>query len=245
LIIEILAEISKPPRNKISMLENEKILQYVDKIAEIDREIEKRRPKWQLKAVAWMDFDDVSQILRIHISKKWMLWDQSKAFLPWLNTVITHQITNLLRNLYMNVARPCVTGCSANEGDDRCRLYQKQCSRCPLYAHWEKTRKIAYDVKLPLSIEDRSQEVFTIPGEDDNIEGKVEYLHKRMEEILTPIQFRIYKYLYIEGKDEEEAAQLMGYKTNEKKRQAGYKQIQNMRRIFVEKAKKIIYKELS
>ena len=33
----------------------------------IDAEIIKRRGKWNLTALGWMDFDDVSQILRIHI----------------------------------------------------------------------------------------------------------------------------------------------------------------------------------
>ncbi len=188
-------------------MEENKIYIYEDKIAEIDKEIEKRRVKWQLKAVAWMDFDDVSQLLRTHIYKKWYLWDQKREFLPWLNTVITRQIINILRNLYTNFARPCIS-CSANEGDDRCRLYRNQCSDCPLYKKWEKTKKMAYNVKLPLSIEDKTEEVYTIPGEDDDLEGRAAHLHQKMREILTSIQFKIYKYLYIDGKSEEEVAEL-------------------------------------
>ena len=35
----------------------------------IDQEISKRRNKWTLTSIAWMDFDDISQILKIHIYK--------------------------------------------------------------------------------------------------------------------------------------------------------------------------------
>lgn len=216
---------------------------FEDKIEEINQEIEKRRYKWQLKAIAWKDFDDVAQEIRIHINDKWYLWDQRRAFLPWLNTVISNQITNQLRNLYMNIARPCV-GCHANEGDDRCRIYDKQCADCPIFAKWEKTRKSAYDVKLPLSIENRLQEVYDIPEHDIDIESKTELLHSLMKDALTPIQYKVYNYLFIENKTEEETAALMGYKTGEKHRNPGYKQIQNMRKIILEKAKKVISKDI-
>ena len=39
---------------------------FEDKIQEIDQEIAKRRNKWNLNALSWIDFDDISQILRIH-----------------------------------------------------------------------------------------------------------------------------------------------------------------------------------
>ena len=58
-----------------------------------------------------------------------------------------------------------------------------------------------------------------------------------MEEILKPIEWKVYKYLYIENKSEEEAAKLMGYKTNEQGRSPGYKQIKNIKRIIVQKVK--------
>jgi DNA-directed RNA polymerase specialized sigma24 family protein len=216
---------------------------FEDKIEEIDREIEKRRYKWQLKAIAWMDFDDVAQEIRIHIYEKWPLWDQGREFLPWVNTVISRQITNKLRNLYMNIARPCV-GCHANEGDDRCRIFGKQCAECPLFAKWQRTRKNAYDVKLPLSIEKRSQEVFDMPDQSSDVEAKTEILHVLMKDALTSIQYRVYKYLFIENKTEEETAILMDYKSGEQHRNPGYKQIGNLKKIIIEKAKKVIAREL-
>lgn len=221
---------------------------FEDQYEIIIKEINKRRHKWTLKAIAWLDFDDVSQLILIHINKKWDLWDQSKDFLPWLNTVISHQITNMLRNLYMNVARPCVS-CSANEGGDHangdghCRIYVKQCSACPLYANWEKTKKRAHDVKLPVSIENHLQETSTIPTSEEEVENKAELLHKRMKEVLSTIQYKVYKLLYIDGKTDAEVADMMGYKSSEKHRNIGYRQIHNMKKTILEKAKKIISTE--
>ena len=59
-----------------------KKLKFEDCIQVVDTEINKRRSKWNLTALAWMDFDDVSQILRIHIYKKWHLYDQAKLLAP-------------------------------------------------------------------------------------------------------------------------------------------------------------------
>jgi hypothetical protein len=40
--------------------------------------------------------------------------------------------------------------------------------------------------------------------------------------------------------DEEEVAKKMGYKTSEKGRKAGYKQIKNLKKIFKQKAQEIL-----
>ena len=65
---------------------------FEDVIEKIDTEILKRRGKWNLTILSWMDFDDVSQILRIHIYKKWHLYDPEKPLAPWLNRIISNQI---------------------------------------------------------------------------------------------------------------------------------------------------------
>ena len=114
---------------------------FDDFIEEINAEIAKRKSKWNLTAISWMDFDDVSQILRIHIYKKWHLYDVKKPLAPWLNRIISNQIKNLIRNNYGNYSRPCLK-CDAAEGEDFCKIYEKQCSSCPLYANWEKTKKL-------------------------------------------------------------------------------------------------------
>jgi hypothetical protein len=46
--------------------------------------------------------------------------------------------------------------------------------------------------------------------------------------------------LFFEHKTEEEVATFMGYKTTEKNRKAGYKQIKNLKKMLKEKAESII-----
>ena len=94
-----------------------------------------------------MDVDDVAQILRIHIFKKWHLYDQTKKLTPWINRIISNQIKNLIRNNYGNYVRPCVK-CAAAEGEDLCAIYKKQSAECPLFKNWYKNKKSAYDTIL-------------------------------------------------------------------------------------------------
>ena len=117
-----------------------KKLKFEDCIETIDVEINKRRGRWNLTALSWMDFDDVSQIIRVHIFKKWHLYDQSKSLAPWINTLISNQIKNLIRNNYGNYCRPCLK-CAAAESDSLCYIYGTQNSSCPLFAQWEKLKR--------------------------------------------------------------------------------------------------------
>ena len=48
--------------------------------------------------------------------------------------------------------------------------------------------------------------------------------------------------LYVDHMDEIEVAKIMGYKTSEKGRKAGYKQLKNLKKIFKEKAISILKK---
>ena len=195
----------------------------------INSEIIKRKSKWNLTAINWMDFSDVSQILRIH-----------KPLAPWVNRIISNQIKNLIRNNYSNFTRPCLK-CAAAEGDDGCSIYASQCSNCPLYANWEKSKKNAHDTKLTLSIENHSQEINDMPINNFNMEKTAENIHGKMQKVLKPIEWKVYQHLYIEGKDEEQTAKLMGYRTSEKNRVAGYKQIKNIKKIIILKVKKHLY----
>ena len=69
---------------------------FEDNITIIDAEINKRRNLWTLSSIQWMDFDDVAQIIRIHLHEKWSLYNQDKPLVPWLNKVISHQIKNII-----------------------------------------------------------------------------------------------------------------------------------------------------
>lgn len=210
----------------------------------INQEIAKRRSKWKLTSIAWMDFNDVEQKLRLHIFKKWDKWNPEMPLLPWLNTVITNQIINLVRNNYSNYARPCLT-CPHNGGGTLCKLYTNQTSKCPEYAKWERTKKHAYDVKLPLSVSD--ERVFGEGNEFDakasdsdcfDFEQSVTRVHAAMLKQLTPMQQKIYKYLFIDGISEPEVIAMLGYKNGSTK--TGYKFVKKIRAQIVEKARSVV-----
>jgi len=221
------------------MPKKDKKLIFEECIEIIDAELQKRKNRWNLTSLAWMDYDDVSQIIRIHIYKKWDLYDQSKPLAPWLNRIISNQIKNIIRNNYGNYTRPCLK-CSASDGENGCEIYEDQCVSCPLFEHWFKNKKRAHDTKLPVSLENHPQEIHSKASDSFNLEAEVDNLHRNMKKELKPIEWRVYNLLYIQNKTENEVAKEMGYVTSEKNRQPGYKQIKNIKKAIIKKAKQLI-----
>lgn len=208
----------------------------------INEEINKRKGKWNLTSLHWLDYDDVSQIIRIHIYEKWHLYDPEKPLAPWINRIISNQIKNLIRNNYGNFSRPCLK-CEAAEPSDLCKIYKKQCAECPLYAKWEKTKKKAYDVKIPLALDDHIHEIGCSSFEDGmDIEKYAQNLHKEMKQILKPNEWIVYEGLFIKNLEEDEVSNTLGFKSSEKNRKPGYKQIKNLRKKIMEKVKKCLEK---
>ena len=105
----------------------------------IDKIINQAQTKWQLTALAWIDFEDVAQIIRIHIYKKIHLWDKERKIGPWLHSLVRNQIVNLLRNYHGSVSKPC-NSCAAYQGDESCRIYSKIGDSCPLFSYWQKNK---------------------------------------------------------------------------------------------------------
>ena len=205
----------------------------------INQEILKRKSKWNLSSIAWMDFDDVAQIIRIHIHQKWKQYNPEKSLQPWISIIITNQIRNLVRNHYTNYARPCLR-CDAAVDSDGCKIYKEQCDACPLYAHWKKNKQPATFVKLPLSIENHSNEVFEMSENSNYQQGDEQKLHIVMKRILKPIEYTVYKGLYIDNKEEAEVAKSLGFISNEKGRAPGYRQLKNIQKSIIIKARKHI-----
>jgi len=233
----------KKPKKKTAKKSGEKEKGFEDYIEIINEEISKKRYKWNLTSLAWLDFEDVSQILRFHIFKKWHLYDQSKNIKPWIRTIIANQIKNLIRNNYTNFIKPC-SRCEATRGEEGCEIYEKQCSACPLYKNWEKNKKAGFAAKMPVPLESYRQEAFYIENNQSlDIERCATILHEKMEEALKPHEWKIYKYLYIDHLDELAAAKKMGYKTSEKNRSPGYKQIKNVKKRIIAKVKDLIEKD--
>jgi hypothetical protein len=210
---------------------------FDDYLAIIDTEIAKRKYKWHLDSLAWMDFDDVSQIIRIHVYTKWHQYDPARPIQPWLNAVISSQIKNLIRNNYGNYARPCLR-CDAAEDNSGCKIYGTQCNSCPLYADWQKRKQPAHNIKLPVSIENHTNEVREISDNSHDVTEQINKIHKKMKEVLKPLEYQVYEGLFILHEDEAKVAEKLGYISNEKGRTPGYKQIKNIRKMIITKVKK-------
>ena len=208
-------------------------------IAIIDEEIRKRKNKWNLAALNWMDFEDVEQILRVHIYKKWFLYDPKKPLAPWLNIIISNQIKNIIRNNYGNYARPCLK-CAAAEWDDSCSIYGEQCKKCPLYAHWEGSKKNAFNTKVTLPLENHVKEVHEMQNDNFDLIKSIKSLSFALKKILKPAEWVVYEMLCLQNKKESEVAKILGFKTSEKNRSPGYKQIKNIKKSIIIKAKRCI-----
>ena len=205
----------------------------------IDNEIIKRRSRWLLNRISYMDYDDVSQIIRSHIFRKWEKWDQSQPLPNWVNAVISHQTRNIIRNIYTSYVRPCVQ-CPANEGGDLCRIYGKQCSECPVYKNWEKAKAKKHAIELAESFEEVEETLKSKLTTHKDLNYTAEQLHQWILPRLTNIQRKVYTLLFIDNLEEIEVAKRCGYRTSEAKRSAGYKAIEKMKKIFVKVAKVVM-----
>ena len=65
-------------------------------------------------------------------------------------------------------------------------------------------------------------------------------LNKQLKKKLKVNEWIVYENLYLKNKTEQEVAKILGYKTSEKNRSPGYKQIKNIKKSIIEKAKEIV-----
>lgn len=234
------------------MSRRKKGISFEDMHEIIDDLLNRRRSKWKLAAVAWLDFDDVKQIIKIHIHKKWHLWDQSRPVAPWLNRIISNQIRNIIRNQYSSFVKPCnsckynvnkITSENSSELSCEWTPSKTQCSECPLYERWEKNKKSAFNIKLPVPIENHKNYCSNI-AQDQEIDLSVgeKRLHVLMQQELSPKHFFIYKMFFIDCLTDEQVAKFLKFRTSEKGRKAGYKQIQNLKRLLYLRAREVIEK---
>lgn len=207
----------------------------------IDGVIKKYKNRWQLKALNWLDFNDVEQLVRIHINEKWRLWDQSKPLEPWVATVTLNRMRNLIRNHYGNYASPCVR-CQFNMGGGVCSWTRSgyQESTCPDYSKWSEFKKDGYGIKVPVPLENHQIEVDARHDSGMDFDEPIERLNFFMKKDLSELHYKAYIMLFFENKSEEEVSKFMGYKSNEKNRSAGYKQIKNIKKMLKAKAKELM-----
>jgi hypothetical protein len=195
---------------------------FEDKREDLDQLLLKYRPKWQLSALAWLDYDDVCQIIRLHVY---------------------NQIKNLIRNNYTSFAKPCLR-CQYNMGGTLCDWTKSgdQDRTCADFEKWKKKKERAYNIKLPLTLDDgvATQNTSSIK---DQLDYKLSSgrLHELVMTQLSERHKAIYAMLYIEHKDEKEVAKKFGFKGDSTKRKTiRYKQISNLKKKFYRIAIKII-----
>ncbi len=219
----------------------EEVLPVIDKI------LNARRARWTLKSVASMDFEDVAQLCRLHIWKKWEQYDQTQKLEPWVSRIITRQMINLVRNVYSSFSRPCLK-CAENQGGDLCAWTpsNKQCNECPIYLTWEQTKKRAYNVKLAVSAENHQQEISEMPDTSVNTERAIRVIHEHLKSVLKPNELRVFEMIYIRHLTDEEVAKEMNFVAGENRpsknysqRKPGYARIAQIKRIILMKVKEI------
>jgi len=203
---------------------------YEEKFSVIEREIHKRRNKWQLDILRFMDFEDVEQVIKTHIWKKWHLWDQSRKLENWISRVCSNQIKNLMRNYYTNYARPCVQ-CKHCLGEEGCAATPsgEQCAECPLFAKWCKSKKNGYHIKMPLELENHTREVNEKIDDGINYQETFRRLHDELAKILSPKQLKAFNLFFVDEKSDEEAAKELNLKANTKNKNSLKKQIAELK----------------
>tara|TARA_R100000995_G_C3483518_1_gene125560 strand:+ start:2064 stop:2750 length:687 start_codon:yes stop_codon:yes gene_type:complete len=203
---------------------------YEDFSEVIDAAIKKQQYKWRLNAVRWFDFNDVEQIIKLHISKKWHMWDQERPLEPWIGRIISNQIRNLIRNHYGNYVNPCPD--YQTQGHDS--------FKCPVCSKWEKSKKAALELKIPLSTEDFVKEVTTREYLDFDFSTSLQKLNGQMKIRLSEVHYVAYRMLYFDKNTEEDVAKFMGYKISAQKRKLGYRQVKNLKKKFLQVAMEIL-----
>lgn len=215
---------------------------YEECIDTINTCINKRKHRWTLSALSHIDFDDVAQNLRVHIWQKWHLYDQSRKLETWLTVVINNQMINMIRNVYGNFSRPCLK-CEFYEGDDSCKKFGIVSNQCDLYKTWNYGKKTKHDIQLPLPIENHINEVHEIQNETVDVDKTAIHIHEKMKQILKPYEWQVYELSFIQHKSDEEIGKILEYKSTEKNRSAGYKQVANIRKKIIRKAKELVFNE--
>lgn len=222
-----------------------KPVSYDEAYPVIERIVEKSRGKWRLDAVPSWDFDDAKFIILNHIFKKWDLYDQTRSLLNWTNKVVSSQLTNMFKNLYMSVSKPC-TNCPLNANleykgiESGCSVYGVQSSACPHYAKWEKSKKYVHDAKLPVTLENHTSEVYDKPNTSFGMDTDFKRFHNIMSGRLSDKEWKVYKMSYIDHLDTDIVATEMGYKFTGSGNKNGCRGLRQIENAIIVKAKKVI-----
>ena len=209
-------------------------------LPELERIVERKRSDWAFKASVMKDFDDVKSEILTHIWKKWHLYDQDRPLGGWAATILKNKWVNILRDIYGSTASPCLR-CPANLGNGRCSAFGDiESLDCNLFKKWYGGKRHSHNVRLPVSIEDKMNEVAEYPESIVDLERAIGNMHIRMKQKLTASEWEIYYRLYVEHKEEEQTALELGFKTTEHGRQMGNKRVRHVKNLVEKKAQEIL-----
>ena len=230
------------------MIKN-KTYTFEEKYEEISKEVEKWRPMWRLSSLPKINFDDIKVQILVRVSNKFDQWDQKRPLKPWLYRVIKNDFDNKLRDEYYNFAKPCLScaayiGATYKDGEGQCSIYGLCSCDCKLYKKWYKKKRYKEQIELATSINAEESEGISNNYEISDVPIDYEKYIKSFNTILkarlNKKDYQIYLWLFIENKDESWVAEQLGYKTSEKNRQRGYRQIKNIKDRIRVRAEKII-----
>lgn len=208
----------------------------------LNKELKKRKSSWTLASI---DFEDVCQIITIHVFEKYDQYNEKKGeFSHWVNRIISNRIHNILRDNYYKHNRPCV-GCLLNLGGDTCSFTTSgtQCSECPLFARWKQKKESHFNVKQTLTLETHSQEVNNTPCDFIDIGAKKQIIDEKMKLLLSSAEYSWYILLYINHSSPEEAGEKLGFKKGENSEIPGYQMYLKAKKKIIQLAQKIILEE--
>lgn len=169
---------------------------------EIKRLVAQRRSKWVLSTIEW---GDIESMLITHIWKKMHLYDTSRPFDHWCNSVLTAQITNILRDNLFRHSRPCLASsvyggpCVFSMGENLCGWTKTgyQDETCPLFAAWKAKKGNQADIAAPLSLESHIDEHHNKHSDFIDYDRHKTAIDKIMVKKLTKSDAKIYRLIYI------------------------------------------------
>jgi len=186
---------------------------FEEKYNEVLDVVRKYNSRWHLDALRWLDYEDVSSEIVTHVWKKWHQWNQERPLAPWVSTICKNQIFNKLRNNFTNYARPCIK-CPNNLEGTHCSATSnhEQCSECPIYAHWMTSKKSAYDIKLPLELENHKVEINNIPFDEVDYDLVMVRLINELTGKLDEKSFAVFKMANLDKKTDKEIVSFLKLK---------------------------------
>jgi hypothetical protein len=211
----------------------------------IEKEIEKRRCRWNLSAVPYINFDDVKQILLLHIYQKWYQYDSSRPIEPWASRIILNQIKNLLRNHYYTYAKIC-KNCVCSMGDDHyCTLFGSQDpSKCLVLNKWQKNKSDAFNVKVPVSAENHEYEIVSKTDSVIDISKALSQFDQIFKKKLTTYEYKVFRFVFVQHIPDEKTIEKLGYKIDKDKgykSTVGYKIVHKAKKRIMSLAKELTY----